>query len=52
MNNATDRNNINSDNYQFYFNKVLTSRAIKIQNDVLTKETVKDNGSRLVSSVR
>ena len=36
---ASDRNSIDTDNYQFYFNKLLTSRGIKIQNDVLTKET-------------
>ena len=36
-NSATDRNTINTDNYQFYFNKILTSREIKILNDVLTK---------------
>ena len=41
MNNATDRNPINTDNYQFYFNKLPTSKGIKIQNVVLTKETVK-----------
>ena len=38
MNSATDRNNINTYNYKFYFNKLLTSKGIKIQNDVLTKE--------------
>ena len=48
MINATDRNTINTDNYQFYFNK-LTSKGIKIQNDV--KEKVKANGLSLVSSV-
>ena len=37
MSNATDRNTINTDNNQFYFNKILTSRGIKIQNDVLNK---------------
>ena len=51
MNNATDRNTINGDNYQFYFNKLFTSRGIKIQKDVLTKETVKANGLRLVSAI-
>ena len=51
MKNASERNNINIDNYQFYFNKTLTSRGIKIQNDLLPKETVKANGLRLVSSV-
>ena len=38
MNSATDRNTINTDNYIFYSNKFLTSKGIKIQNDVLTKE--------------
>ena len=41
MINATDRNTINHDNYQFYFNKILTLNNIKIQNDVLTKKMVK-----------
>ena len=41
MINATDRNTNNHDNYQFYFNKLLTLNNIKIQNDVLTKEMVK-----------
>ena len=36
MINATDRNTINTDNYQFYFKKIL--KDFKIQNDVLTKE--------------
>ena len=43
MINATDRNTINHDIYQFYFNKLLTSKGIKIQNDVLTQEKVKAN---------
>ena len=38
MNSATDKNTINKDNYIFYFNKLPTSRGVKIQNDVLTKE--------------
>ena len=41
MINATDRNTINHDNYQFYFNKLLTLNNIKIQNNVLTKKMVK-----------
>ena len=49
MNNATDRNTININNYQFYFNKLLTSRGIQIQNDVLTKETFKANSLKVVS---
>ena len=32
MNNATDRDTINLDNYQLYFTKFLTSRGINIQN--------------------
>ena len=44
MINATDRNTLNHDNYQFYFNKLLTLNNIKIQNDVLTKEIVKAKG--------
>ena len=30
MKNSTDRNTINHDNYQFYFNKLLTLNNIKI----------------------
>ena len=44
MINATDRNTINHDNYQFYFNTLLTLNNIKIQNDVLTKEMIKAKG--------
>ena len=51
MINTTDRNTINHDNYQFYFNKLLTSKVIKIQNDVLTQEMVKTDGFRLASSI-
>ena len=51
MINATDRNTINHDNYQFYFNKLLTSKRIKIQNDVLTKELIKADGFRLISTI-
>ena len=46
--NATDRNTINHDNYQFYFNKFLTLKNIKIQNDVLTKEMVKAKGFKTI----
>ena len=49
--NATDRNTINIDNYQLYFDKFLTSRDIKIQNDVLTKETVKADGIKSLSTM-
>ena len=48
---ATDRNTINHDNYQFYFNKLLTLKGIKIQNDVLTQEKIKANGFRLISTI-
>ena len=51
MINATDRNTINLDNYQFYFNKLLTLKGIKIQNDVLTQEKFKANGFRLISTI-
>ena len=46
MNGATNRNTINEDNYIFYSNKLLTSRGIKIQNDVLTKEKIATNWSK------
>ena len=51
MINATDGNVISHDNYQFYFNKLLTLKGIKIQNDVLTQEVVKANGLRLFSTI-
>ena len=51
MNTATDRNTFITDNYQFYFNKLLTSKGIEIQNDVLTQETVKANGKMSVSAI-
>ena len=51
MINATDRNTINHDNYQFYFNKLLTLKDIKKQNDVLTQEMVKADGFRLASTI-
>ena len=38
MINATERNTINYDNHQFYFNKLLTLNSIKIQNDVFNKK--------------
>ena len=47
MINATDRKTINHDNYQFYFNKLLTLKGIKIQNDVLTKDMIKADDFRL-----
>ena len=51
MNKATDRNTITINNYQFYFNKLLKSRVFKIQNDVLTKETIIPNALKEVSYV-
>ena len=51
MINATDRNVINHDNYQFYFNKVLTLNNIKIQNDVLTKEMIMGKGMKILSNI-
>ena len=51
MINATDRNTINHDNYQFYFNKLLTLNNVKIQNDVLTKEMVKAKGLKQLSNI-
>ena len=49
--NARDRNTINSNDYQFYFNKLSTSKDVKTQNDVLIKETVNGFGLKTVSSV-
>ena len=51
MINATDRNVINYDNYQFYFNKILTLNNIKIQNDVLTKEMILGKGMKILSNI-
>ena len=48
---ATDRNTINHDNYQFYFNKLLTLNKIKIRNDVLAKKMVKAKGFKIVSTI-
>ena len=50
MNNDLVRNTISINNFQFFFNKLLTSRGIKIQNDVLTKETIKANALKVVYS--
>ena len=50
MINVMDRNTINHNNYQFYFNKFLTLKGIKIQNDVLTKKMIKADGFRLIST--
>ena len=51
MINATDRNVINYDNYQFYFYKLLTLNNIKIQNDVLTKEMIMGKGIKNLSTI-
>ena len=51
MINATDRNDINHDNYQFYFNKLLTLNDIKIQNDVLTKEMIMGKDIKSLSTI-
>ena len=51
MINATDRNTINHDNYQFYFNKLLTLNNIKTQNDVLTKEMTMGKGIKSLSTI-
>ena len=51
MINATDRNVINHDNYQVYFNKLPTLINIKIQNDVLTKEMIKGKGMKILSNI-
>ena len=51
MINATDRNTIIHDNYQFYFNKLFTLKGIKKQNDVLTQEKIKANDFRLISTI-
>ena len=48
---ATDINVINHDNYQFYFNKILTLNNIKIQNDVLTKEMILGKGMKILSNI-
>ena len=48
MINATDTNTINADNYQFYFNKILISKDIKIQNGVLTQETGKSSWYKVI----
>ena len=51
MINATDRNVINHDNYQSYFNKLLTLNNIKIQNDVLTIEMNLGKGMKILSNI-
>ena len=51
LNSATDRNTSNTDNYRFYFNKHLTSKGIKIQNDVLNKEKFVTNCLKFGGSI-
>ena len=51
MINVKDRNVINHDNYQFYFNKLFTLNNIKIQNDVLTKEMIKGKSMKFLSNI-
>ena len=51
MINATDRNVIIHDNYQFYFNKLLTLNDIKIQNDVLTEKMIMGKGMKILSNI-
>ena len=51
MINATDRNIINHDIYEFYFNKLFTLYNIKIQNDVLTKEMIMGKGMKFLSNI-
>ena len=51
MINATDRNTINHDNYQFYFNKLLILNNTKIQNDVLTEEMIMGKGIKSLSTI-
>ena len=49
---ATDRAVVNTDNYQFYYNKLLTLNNIEIQNDVPIKETVKaTHGINSISTI-
>ena len=49
--NATDRNVINHDNYQLYFNKLLTLNNIKIQNDALSKEMIMIKAIKCLSTI-
>ena len=52
MINATNRNVINHDNCQLYFNKLLNLNNIKIQNDVLTKKMIMGKGIKSLSTIR
>ena len=51
MINATDRNVINHDNYQFSFNKLLTLNNIKIQKDALTKEMIMGKRMKILLNI-
>ena len=51
MINATDRNVINHDNFQFYFNTLLTLNNIKIQNDALTKVMIMGKCIKSLSTI-
>ena len=48
---ATDRAVINTENYQFYINKLLTLNNIKIQNGVLTKEKIVGNWTKHIGGI-
>ena len=52
MINATDRAVVNADNYQIFITKLLTLNNIKIQNYVLTEETVKTHGIKAISTIK
>ena len=49
--NATDRAVIYKDNYKLYLSKILTLRGISFQNDVLTKEIVKADGLKTLTTI-
>ena len=49
--NATNRAVDNTDNYQFYFNNLLTSNNIKLQNDVLTKKKIVCNWRMYIGGI-
>ena len=44
--NATDRAVVNTDNYQFYFNKHFTLKKVNNQKDLLTKEKIVANWTK------
>ena len=51
LNNATDRAVVNTDNNQFYFNKLLNLNNIKIHNDVLTKKKIAGNWTKYIGGI-